>query len=129
MNIVWCNNLSSYLSQRVFVTQLNSGFIILRGKIIRSSYSEVFLGKVFLKICSKFTGEHPYGSAILIKLQSNFIGVFSCKFAAYFQNIFSTEHLWMAASGLSCEKLIIRIKNFEGDGINLDRLYMDDVIK
>ena len=24
--------------------------------------------------------------------------VFSCKFAAYFQSIFSWEHLWMAAS-------------------------------
>ena len=24
-------------------------------------------------------------------------GVFSCKFAAYFQNTFSNEHLWMAA--------------------------------
>ena len=24
--------------------------------------------------------------------------VFSCKFAAYFQNSFSIEHLWMAAS-------------------------------
>ena len=25
--------------------------------------------------------------------------VFSCKFAAYFQNTFSWEHLWRAASG------------------------------
>ena len=27
--------------------------------------------------------------------------VFSCKFAAYFQNTFSQEQLWMAASGQS----------------------------
>ena len=32
----------------------------------------VFLGKGVLKICSKFTGEHPFRSVISIKLQSNF---------------------------------------------------------
>ena len=40
---------------------------------VRSSRSEVFLGKGVLKICSKFTGEHPCRSVISIKLQSNFI--------------------------------------------------------
>ena len=38
-----------------------------------SSHPEVFLWKSVLKICSKFTGEHPCRSAISIKLQSNFI--------------------------------------------------------
>ena len=33
----------------------------------RSSPSEVFLGKGVLKICSKFTGEHPCRSAISIQ--------------------------------------------------------------
>ena len=33
-----------------------------------SSPSEVFLGQGVLKICSKFTGEHPCRSAISIKL-------------------------------------------------------------
>ena len=42
---------------------------------IGSSPSEVFLGKVILKICSKFTGEHPCQSVISIKLQSNFIEI------------------------------------------------------
>ena len=36
--------------------------------IDRSSLSGVFLGKGVLKICSKFTGEHSYRSAISIKL-------------------------------------------------------------
>ena len=40
-------------------------------KIFRSSCLEVFLGKGALKICSKFTGEHPCRTAISIKLQSN----------------------------------------------------------
>ena len=39
----------------------------------RSSRPEVFLGKGVLKICSKFTGEHPYKIVISRKLQSNFI--------------------------------------------------------
>ena len=34
----------------------------------RSSHPEVFLRKGVLKICSKFTGEHPCQSAISIKL-------------------------------------------------------------
>ena len=33
---------------------------------------EVYLGKGVLKICSKFTGEHPYGSVISINLRSKF---------------------------------------------------------
>ena len=37
----------------------------------RSSYQEMFLRKGVLKICSKFTGEHPCQSVISIKLQSN----------------------------------------------------------
>ena len=39
----------------------------------RSSHPEVFLGKGVLKICSKFTGEHPCKSVISIKLLCNFI--------------------------------------------------------
>ena len=41
----------------------------------KSSHLEVFLEKGVLKICSKFTGEHPCRSEISIKLQSNFIEI------------------------------------------------------
>ena len=41
----------------------------------KSSHPVVFLGKGVLKICGKFTGEHPCRSAISIKLQSNFIEI------------------------------------------------------
>ena len=65
-------------------------------ELVRSSPPEVFSGKGVLKICSKFTGEHPCRSVISIKLQSNFIEITlhhgrspSCKLAAYFQNTFS----------------------------------------
>ena len=45
------------------------------------------LKKGVLKICSKFTGEHPCRSAISSAISSTW--VFSCKFAAYFPNNFS----------------------------------------
>ena len=60
----------------------------------RSSRPELLLWKGVLKICSKFTGEHPYRNAISIKLLCNFnwnhtlAWVFSCKFAVYFQHTF-----------------------------------------
>ena len=41
----------------------------------RSSHPEVFLRKGVPKICSKFTGEHPCRSVILINLQSNFVEI------------------------------------------------------
>ena len=40
--------------------------------VFRCSRIEVFLEKSVLKICSKFTGEHPRRGAISIKLQSNY---------------------------------------------------------
>ena len=39
----------------------------------RSIHPKVFLVKDALKICSKFTVEHPFWSVISIKLQSKFI--------------------------------------------------------
>ena len=44
----------------------------LRHRYFRSSPPEEFSGKGVLKICSKFTGEHPCSSVISIKLLSNF---------------------------------------------------------
>ena len=41
----------------------------------RSSHPEVFLAKGALKICSKFTGEHPCRSVISIKLICKFIEI------------------------------------------------------
>ena len=43
--------------------------------IWRSSRPEVFLRKSVLKICSKFTGEHPWRSVISITLLCNFIEI------------------------------------------------------
>ena len=41
----------------------------------RSSRPEVSLGKVVVKMCSKFTGEHPCRSVISIKVLCNFIEI------------------------------------------------------
>ena len=43
--------------------------------IFRSSRPEMFLGKNILEICSKFTAEHLYQSAVSIKLFCNFIEI------------------------------------------------------
>ena len=42
---------------------------LLKTNIGRSSPPDVFLGTSVLKICSKFTREHPWGSVISIKLR------------------------------------------------------------
>ena len=52
---------------------------------------------------NKFTLEHPGQSVISVKLlatllKSHLAWVLSCKFAAYFQNTFSSENLWRATS-------------------------------
>ena len=60
-------------------------FTTTRVNNCRSSRWKVFLRKGVLKICSKFTGEHPWRSAI----NRTSAWVFSCKFAAYFQKNFS----------------------------------------
>ena len=79
-----------------------SSHIICRNfivKINRSNTPEGFL------TCSRFTGEHQYQSVILIKLlwqlywNRTSTWVFCYKFAAYFQNTFSKECFWRAASG------------------------------
>ena len=41
----------------------------------RSTPPEVFLGKVVLKICNKFTREHSYQNVISVKLLCNFIEI------------------------------------------------------
>ena len=53
--ILWIQNVSN---KKIRVFALISG----------GNHPEMFLGKGVLKICSKFTGKHPCGSAILIKL-------------------------------------------------------------
>ena len=69
----------------------------------RSSHLEVFLEKVVLKICRKFTGEHPCRSAISIKLLCNFIEIalrHGCS-PVNLLHIFTIafpKHLWAAAS-------------------------------
>ena len=50
-------------------------FVVVVVVTFRSSRPEVFLRKGVLKICKKFTGEHPCRSVISIKLLCNFIEI------------------------------------------------------
>ena len=62
--------------------------------MLRSSHPEVFLGKEVLKLCSKFTVEHPCQSEISITLLCNFIeialrhGCFSVNLLYIFRTLF-----------------------------------------
>ena len=70
--------------------------------IFRGSHPEVFLVKVFLNICSKFTGEHSCRSVISIKLLFNFIEIalrHGCSPVNYY--IFS-EHLFLGTTLGGC---------------------------
>ena len=76
-------------------------FLLLCKIIFRSSQPEVFLGKGVLKICSKFTGEHPCRSAISIKLLSNFIEITlrHGRSPVILLHIFRTLFLWTPLAG------------------------------
>ena len=62
----------------------------------RGSRPEVFLRKGVLKICSKFTGEHPCWSVVSIKLERNFTEIalqHGC-FPVNLLHIFGTPFPW-----------------------------------
>ena len=87
------NYFSSYFkSNPLICTYLFNTLILAR--VYRSSPSEVFLRKGVLKICSRFTREHPCRSVISMKLQSDFIeialrhGCFPVNFLHIFRTLF-----------------------------------------
>ena len=65
----WIN--ASVLLTIKFLNSLNAKQML----IFRSSPPEIFPWKDVLKICSKFTKEHPYRSVISIKMLCNFIEI------------------------------------------------------
>ena len=78
--------------------------------MLRTSPPEVFLGKGFLKKCSKFAGEHLCRSAISIKLQSNFIEIklrHRCS-PVNLLHIFRTAFLKSTSGGLHLSAVPIR---------------------
>ena len=80
MKFIWVEH-KLYLWQPDSFCQLNTRgvtFETITEKMFRSSRPEVFLAKGVLKICSKFTGEHPCRSVISIKLQSNGFLLYVC---------------------------------------------------
>ena len=82
----------------------------------RSSPSQVFFGKMVLKICSKFTGEHPCRGVISIELQSNFIEITLPHGCSPVNLLHISEHLWRAVSAtlhlslFNLQKLANRMK-------------------
>ena len=75
----------------------------------RDSPPDVLLGKGVLKLCSKFTGEHPCRSVISIKLLCNFIEIalwHRCSPANLLQ-IFRTSFYKNTSAGLLPNRLTI----------------------
>ena len=70
-------------------------FCFVSKEASRSSYPEKFLGKGVLKICSKFTGEHPCWSVILITLLCNFTEIALQHWCCFSIGV---ALLWVAAS-------------------------------
>ena len=69
--------LSHFLQNCILCVLLHKKWTLLQAlpwncQKTRNSPPKVFLRKVILKICSKFTGKHPCWSVISIKLQNNF---------------------------------------------------------
>ena len=66
-----------FTAHRVFINRISvfSDWINWIGNTYRSSHPEMFLRKGVLKICSKFTGEHPSQNVISIKLLCSFIEI------------------------------------------------------
>ena len=63
-----------------FFFMFKTAILLLLQIYFRNSQSEVFLRKAVLKICSKFTGEHPSRSATSIKLLCNLLHIFRTPF-------------------------------------------------
>ena len=79
-----------------------------------SSHPQVFLRKGVLKICSKFTGEHPCRSAISIKLESNFIEIalhHGCSLGVFFARSLDVHNTfgWLLLFKVVCSFLDLRI--------------------
>ena len=95
MKIVRFHKIS--IPENIFVIIEQNVLKFCKSVYFRRSYSEVFLRKGVLKICSRFTGEHPYRSAISIKLL--FKDLWWCFFGkkwtakSYFSKIFSNKCL------------------------------------
>ena len=69
---------------------------------VRRNLPEVFLVKAFLKICSKFIGEHLCRTAISIKLKATLLKLhFGMGVLQYIRCIFS-EHLFIRTSLDGC---------------------------
>ena len=68
----------------------------------RSSHPLAFLRKGVLKICSKFTGGHPYRGVISIKFQSNFIEIALRCSPANLLHIFRTPFPKNTSGGGGC---------------------------
>ena len=76
----------------------------------RNSHPELVLGRDVLKICSKFTGEHPCRSVISIKLLCNFTEITPRHWSIRIQDIRISGYKTSAYQDTKYVSLYIRIQ-------------------
>ena len=89
----------------------------------RSSSPQVFLRKDVLKICSKFTRNHPCRSVISTKLQSNLIEI-TLRYGCFPANV--SEHLFLRTSleGCFCNNILLFSNIFGFKSVILIPIYI-----
>ena len=90
-----------FSKEHIFKNLLKFSRHLLLRTLFRNSLPQVFLRKGVLKICPKFTEEHPCRSVFSIKMQSNFGMGFLKKFAVHF-----SEHLFLRIPLDGCFRLL-----------------------
>ena len=98
----WLPFVRNHVSTQSKVRYCSGILEVLIKEFSRSIPSEVFLGKVVLKICSKFTVEHPCQSVISMKLQSNFteLALWNGRFPVILLHIFRKPFPMSTSGGL-----------------------------
>ena len=82
-----CGFVNTFVCRYIVNTVTESRFMTYE-TYTRSSRPKMFLAKGVLKIRSASTGEYPWQSVISIYWNYTLVWIFSCKYAAYFQNTF-----------------------------------------
>ena len=117
-NLLYCRRLQEeFMKFYNFFLKENLLKLLLRLHTVftEAAPSEVFLGKGVLKICSKFTGEHPCRSVISVKLLCNFMeitlwhGCSSLNLLYIFRIPFPKTHL----EGCFCKAIYFTMTNHE----------------
>ena len=117
-----CLRIDGIFSPRIFLSfNILPRFSLKVVILITNSPRKVFLLKVVLKICKKFTGEHQCRSVISIKLQSNFVNLLRIFSTYFYRNTYGRLLLIFRKIG----KLYVQTINSPEQQITAGKAYLD----